>query len=1612
VLPTAEQMTANTTTVASGDFFSNQMKQMIWPTYGQQSPIPGTDVHGNLDDYSYPWNNHIYPDDARFEALGYDMSNLTAQQQERVIRDRVSFVGGKYGGVSGTYHDDNHFLDITYGTARSIDEASFDIVAGAIYNWDDPNEWPELQHLDLGPGWGWEYDSSPGNKHSLTKEHWQYQENGEDFHVSHLEDIIGVTFPERLHTKYRDGGEIFKEYLQPGGFEHDLQQGDPGINDVNYASGYNECSAHKKIIQNAHAGDVITFDYRIASDQWDNEGGYDITGSGNGPYYDSFSDEPNDLYVVAGKRVMLAWSMFRELPDEEVTDEYGFVLTNPNSPVDTGTFSYTIQQEDINPVTGALDFVTAYHADDINFHRVSITNFAINEGDRTRAAAGQLGKTTDAYNLGASVASLNPNNKKKKKKDEEEETNKSVTAKNSKEQEQTQSQEPQQKDTETEDTFTKRGKTYDKGAYSVLGAYTPSVEQVELYYEMSDIKGQTEPPEPGTKYYTWYYRSFVPKEESNSEYKAWLSSIPKEQADKIRNTKQKADPAANQRYVGKFQMFGKPKLYGKYGDTSYYNPVDTGQEVSNQVKIKWNDLGEPLRQDRFGQRLANPGERQDSYGFPLSDDMEESDYTYWKGKRYLKGSYADTAEIDPETGRFRGTFSWFAEKDPASAKTGNSDKMSTTNNWEGPRAAWEYREFVGLGPNEEIEKVIQYRKHYDLMREKYGRLRDIPKQYHKNNNFLESLNRLVVATMPKDWARPFVPADDDMPVDDEPLDIEDFENKSDYDAYKAGGGDAARKNGMSVDDIIAQGRKNLKSLDNDDPYHLNLGYAFKEALKGIKDLSSNFKKGVDSQIDGLLDALKSLALNGSPAANYATDIAKSILSNKPIVKDQADIPEFVIDALVNGIQKSEIHSGNMKVTDTPINYSDENFYVDDSGKVNAHTPETLEKYPNNTGPVGKPKVYGGLDNPLAAAGQAQVQFVYPSDGSEPYMQYTDHAYHNLDSKDPGEVPDPVKKGLSHLVHATAGYGKDKVQPGTKGQYDTMQLDTTTPNTGDMKGYPPNIRGDVVTNVKVPVKDLPQNLKDALKNVTDNPTVYHEHPINQKITEDYKNLPRDEQDERGGEVDESWINWIKKLPKNKLFENKNNSPYYEKKLEIKRANKIEREKRKQELALELQKIKNRSKWSQQTEPNPNALYPGQPSPNGFPDTPPPEMINGYHPEFGKQAKRYRKLDPISAKTMSMVGTDDPQTNKQVAAAAADSKPKKLPPGAAKKYAKRNVVKKESNNLYTRSRKYIDMNHVKEIREEKIKREKIAEILRQQKEILAELVEIEAEQSKYVDWRKGDINEQMTTAGLGMINYPAEGDVDLEDISNKVTALGSNPGYSESGNTYTFGPVVNPGENPRGSSLVLSNLDARKYDTISFNFSAGTIDEFQMNIGGTVSTYNLSPQSGRKTITLRSSDRVSGLSIAFLIFNDRNGNDLPVGTNIISNLSFQRRTPVNVFVSLDDPEANSFVRDGTTDKVSNKEKKKRLEEQLASSKEYLNKMFGEGMPNTATTIADYEPQKSYTEIASIYQSPDGTYQSFPGSVNPNKDTSKWPSINDKPKPVKWPTPGIFPGQLPRV
>ena len=62
---------------------------------------------------------------------------------------------------------------------------------------------------------------------------------------------------------------------------------------------------------------------------------------------------------------------------------------------------------------------------------------------------------------------------------------------------------------------------------------------------------------------------------------------------------------------------------------------------------------------------------------------------------------------------------------------------------------------------------------------------------------------------------------------------------------------------------------------------------------------------------------------------------------------------------------------------------------------------------------------------------------------------------------------------------------------------------------------------------------------------------------------------------------------------------------------------------------------------------NQNYPGKPSPNGFPDEDPPKIDpkTGMHPRYGKNANRYKKLDPISANSMPKTG--DPEIDAVVA-----------------------------------------------------------------------------------------------------------------------------------------------------------------------------------------------------------------------------------------------------------------------------------------------------------------------------------------------------------------------------
>ena len=55
------------------------------------------------------------------------------------------------------------------------------------------------------------------------------------------------------------------------------------------------------------------------------------------------------------------------------------------------------------------------------------------------------------------------------------------------------------------------------------------------------------------------------------------------------------------------------------------------------------------------------------------------------------------------------------------------------------------------------------------------------------------------------------------------------------------------------------------------------------------------------------------------------------------------------------------------------------------------------------------------------------------------------------------------------------------------------------------------------------------------------------------------------------------------------------------------------------------------------------YPDKPSKAGYPDNPPPKMVDGFHPDFGEKGDYYKTLDPDSANMMPSTGNQNIDTN---------------------------------------------------------------------------------------------------------------------------------------------------------------------------------------------------------------------------------------------------------------------------------------------------------------------------------------------------------------------------------
>ena len=267
-------------------------------------------------------------------------------------------------------------------------------------------------------------------------------------------------------------------------------------------------------------------------------------------------------------------------------------------------------------------------------------------------------------------------------------------------------------------------------------------------------------------------------------------------------------------------------------------------------------------------------------------------------------------------------------------------------------------------------------------------------------------------------------------------------------AVGAGTGDASNNNNANVG-AGTGGTPNI-GTPQDPANHGGPGEAILWGL--IADLVGPLSP-IGSAVSVVGDILK--LVDQLPALDYSKDIAMSILTGEPIVHDQSDIPQNQIDALINNIPSNMI-GNSIPVTNQEIPYADDNIKTDLNGNVSPNVGPN--KVPNTTGPMSftDPGPFG-LMNPLHAAGQAQAQVVIPDDGSEPYFKYTDHAYYNPNSTDPGEVPDPIKSVLANLIQSLGG---------------------------GLEGYPEQIKGDSIKTFTVPVSELPPNLQTAVQREVD------------------------------------------------------------------------------------------------------------------------------------------------------------------------------------------------------------------------------------------------------------------------------------------------------------------------------------------------------------------------------------------------------------------------------------------------------------------------------------------------------------------------------------------------
>ena len=336
------------------------------------------------------------------------------------------------------------------------------------------------------------------------------------------------------------------------------------------------------------------------------------------------------------------------------------------------------------------------------------------------------------------------------------------------------------------------------------------------------------------------------------------------------------------------------------------------------------------------------------------------------------------------------------------------------------------------------------------------------------------------------------------------------------------------------------------------------------------------------------------------------------------------------------------------------------------------------------------------------------------------------------------------------------------------------------------------------------------------------------------------------------------------------------------------------------------------------------------------------------------------------------------------------------------------------MFSRIIHHLDMKDVGKKHLEKLAATKIKE----EKDKKEKLVIKEISKRFESDWRK-ELEEGMTTTNVFSTTLPAEGDQAIDQVNPIDSASFANADNmftsGEFGNTNTqaqnattirssgSGSGNNGGFDVGGDYLafqgtgsgsarwaILKPMDATKVDTLTITAirGTGTNGGEEPDIVGTeelfiryktpsmsISNYLNKDPAGNNvgsfpadaaiiainqgdgtlqnyTITIPEYARQKNVTFALYQKGNSGSQYDHYG---VTDIKFQRRTPLNVVVPLDSPEAVSFIRVGT-DEGDPKKRKKKVNDQLAASDEYVAKQMGGEFPGQGARIDGEDPFRS--------------------------------------------------------